>query len=114
MRPRSNPLLSYAHMQSSHRIKAPLTDKVTWVLLVYMLLQFVLGTVYFVLIVTVLSFSLSFIVSPFFMAFWDLHGQFIVNNNDLRDILPKWSYPLLVLFGILLWTGFMNLAKGIG
>ncbi len=109
-----NPLFSHQYMKWFDRLKALLTDKVTWVMLVYMLLQFVLGTVYFVLIVTVLSFSLSFIVSPFFMAFWDLHGQFIVNNNDLRDILPKWSYPLLVLFGILLWTGFMNLAKGIG
>src|SRR5260221_640618 len=47
-----NPLFSHQYMKWFDRLKALLTDKVTWVMLVYMLLQFLLGTVHFVLIVT--------------------------------------------------------------
>jgi hypothetical protein len=76
-----------------------------------MLLQFVLGTVYFVLFVTVLSFSLSFVAIPFVQEFL---GQGVIMNNGIRYYFPTWSYPLLVLGGVLLWTLFMNLARGVG
>jgi hypothetical protein len=93
------------------RLKALLTDKATWLMLIYMILQFVLGTVYFVLIVTVLSFSLSFIAIPV-MQEW--LGQGAIYGNNMRYFFPVWSYPLLVLAGFLLWTIFMNIARGIG
>jgi len=35
-------------------------------------------------------------------------------NNDIRYYLPTWSYPLLIFGGVLLWTTFMNLARGAG
>jgi hypothetical protein len=105
------PLFSHQGMKWFDRLKALLTDKATWFMLVYMLLQFVLGVVYFVLIVTVLSFSLSFIAVPFFQELW---GQGVVMNNDVRYSFPSWSYPLLVVGGVALWTVFMNLARGIG
>jgi hypothetical protein len=105
------PLFSHQGMKWFDRLKALLTDKATWLMLVYMLLQFVLGTVYFVLIVTVLSFSLSFIAIPI-MQEW--LGQGAIYGNNMRYFFPVWSYPLLVLAGFLLWTVFMNIARGIG
>lgn len=105
------PLFSHQGMKWFDRFKALLTDKATWLMLVYMLLQFVLGTVYFVLIVTVLSFSLSFMAIPVLQEFF---GQGAVYNNGIRYFFPTWSYPLLVLGGLLLWTTFMNIARGIG
>ena len=105
------PLFSHQGMKWFDRLKALLTDKATWLMLVYMLLQFVLGTVYFVLIVTVLSFSLSFMAIPVLQEFF---GQGAVYNNGIRYFFPTWSYPLLVLGSLLLWTTFMNIARGIG
>jgi hypothetical protein len=80
-------------------------------MLVYMFVQFVLGIVYFVLLVTVLSFSLSFIAIPFLQGLW--HVPFI-NWNGIQYFIPAWSYPLFIFSGFLLWTIFMNIARGIG
>lgn len=104
------PLYSHQGMKWFGRLKALLSDKATWFMLVYMLLQFVLGVVYFVLIVIVLSFSLSFIAMPVFQEVW---GQGVI-INDGRYFFPTWSYPLLIAGGVLLWTIFMNMARGIG
>lgn len=76
-----------------------------------MFVQFILGTAYFVAFVAVLSFSLSFIAIPFLQEFL---GQGAVMMNGVRYILPMWAYPLFVLTGFLLWTTFMNIARGIG
>jgi len=105
------PLFSHQGMKWFDRLKALLTDKATWLMLVYMFFQFVLGTVYFVLLVTVLSFLLSLIVVPFLQGF--LHEP-LVNLNGARYFIPAWSYPLFVLGGFLLWTIFMNTARGVG
>lgn len=105
------PLFSHQGMKWLDRLKALLSDKATWLMLVYMVIQFALGIVYFVSIVTVLSFSLSFIAIPFLQEFL---GQGAVYNNGMRYFFPTWSYPLLVLAGFLLWTIFMNIARGIG
>jgi uncharacterized membrane protein len=105
------PLFSHQGMKWLDRLKALVTDKATWLMLVYMVLQFVLGTVYFVLLVTVLSFSLSFIAIPVLQEYFN---QGAVYNNGIRYFFPGWSYPLLVLGGFLLWTIFMNIARGVG
>ena len=106
------PLFSHQGMKWFDRLKALLTDKATWLMLVYMFTQFVLGTVYFVVLVTVLSISLSFIAIPFLQ---EILGQgAVMMNNGIRYTLPMWTYPLLVLAGFLTWTIFMNVARGIG
>jgi hypothetical protein len=81
-------------------------------MILYMLIQFVLGTIYFVLIVTVLSVSLSFIAVPVFQELFQQGALSI--GNGIRYPFPTWTYPLWVLGGILLWTTFMNIARGIG
>ena len=105
------PLFSHQGMKWFDRLKALLTDKATWLMLVYMIIQFVLGVVYFVSIVTVLSFSLSFIAIPILQ---ESFGQGAIFNNGVRFFFPAWSYPLFVFGGILLWTIFMNIARGVG
>ncbi len=105
------PLFSHQDMKFFDRLKTLLTDKATWLMLVYMLLQFVLGTVYFVVLVTVLSLSLSFIAIPFIQIYFH---QGVAMINNVRYFVPAWSYPLFVLGGILLWTIFMHITRGVG
>jgi hypothetical protein len=35
-------------------------------------------------------------------------------SDGIRYTFPTWTYPLWVLGGILLWTTFMNIARGVG
>jgi len=105
------PLFSHQGMKWFDRLKALLTDKATWLMLVYMFVQFALGIVYFVLVVTVFSISLSFIAIPLLQE--NIHLG-VVEMNGVHYVLPVWSYPLFVLAGFLLWTTFMNIARGIG
>ncbi|MBI2331344.1 MAG: sensor domain-containing protein [Chloroflexi bacterium] len=106
------PLFSHQGMKWFERLKTLVMDRQTWLMLLYMLIQFVLGMVYFVLIVTVLSFSLSFIAIPILQEYFQLGA--LVIGNGVRYTFPTWTYPLWVLGGILLWTIFMNIARGIG
>jgi Putative sensor len=105
------PLFSHQGMKWFDRLKALLTDKATWLMLVYMVVQFVLGTLYFVALVTVLSLSLSFIAIPFLQEILG-QGAFMINNA--YHTVPMWTYPLWVLAGFLIWTIFMNIARGAG
>ncbi|MCI0555943.1 MAG: sensor domain-containing protein [Anaerolineae bacterium] len=105
------PLFTQQNVKWIDRLKELATDKHTRFSILYMFIQFILGTIYFVLFTVVLSFSLSFIAIPFLQ---EAFHQGFVMNNDIRYYFPTWSYPLLVLFGIFLWTLFMNLARGIG
>jgi len=105
------PLFSHQDMKWFDRLKALLTDKATWLMLVYMLIQFVLGTTYFVLFVTVLSLSLSFIALPFIQLFWNMP---VMQWGVERIFLPYWGLVLISIGGLLLWTSFMHLARGIG
>ncbi|MBN8654919.1 MAG: sensor domain-containing protein [Anaerolineae bacterium] len=106
------PLFSHQGMKWLERLKALVTDRQTWLMILYMLIQFVLGTIYFVSIVTVLSISLSFIAIPVLQELFQ-QGAFDV-GNEIRYPFPTWTYPLWVLGGFLLWTIFMNIARGIG
>lgn len=106
------PLFSHQGMQWFERLKALLTDKATWLMLVYMILQFVLGTIYFILIVLALSFSMSFMAVPILQELFN--EPTIQIGHVVRYFFPVWSYPLLVLGGVLLWTIFMHIARGIG
>ncbi len=105
------PLFTQPNLKWLDRLKELAMDRHTWFSILYMVIQFVLGTIYFVLFVTVLSFSLSFIAIPFIQ---EIFGYGAVMNNDIRYFFPTWSYPLFVFGGILLWTAFMNLARGVG
>lgn len=105
------PLFSHADMKWFDRLKALLIDKATWLMLVYMLVQFVLGIAYFVSIVTVLSISLAFMALPFIQLFSDIP---VFNWGDGPVYLASWQLILFSLGGFLAWTSFMHIARGVG
>ena len=105
------PLFTAKGLKWLERLKLLVLDKHTWLSILYMIIQFVFGTIYFVVFVTILSFSISFIAIPVMQ---EIFGMGAVMNNGIRYYFPTWSYPLLVFGGVLLWTAFMNLARGLG
>jgi hypothetical protein len=105
------PLFSHADMKWFDRLKALLMDKATWLMLVYMLIQFVLGIAYFVSIVTILSISLAFMALPFIQLFTDVP---VFNWSDGPIYLPYWQLILLSIAGFLTWTTFMHFARLVG
>jgi len=94
------------------RIKALVVDKHTWLSMLYMILQFVLGTVYFVVLVTVFAFAASFTALPIVQEV--LNVPVVQFANGVDYFLPQWGYPLAMLGGILLWTVMMHLVKWVG
>ena len=93
------------------RIKMLLKDKHTWLSILYMFIQFVLGNVYLIVLVFLFAFSLTGIAIPIVQEFFHLPT---VTVWDTYYFLPQWSYPLLILLGILLWTSTMHLVRWIG
>jgi hypothetical protein len=106
------PLFAPQGIKLLDRIKQLLLDKHTWLSLVYMVIQFVLGTVYFVALVTVFAFTLVGLSIPVVQEFFDFPA--ITIGGGLHVYLPDWAYLLTVLAGILLWTLTMHAAKFIG
>ena len=96
------------------RIKELVKDKHTWFSLVYMLVQFVLGTAYFVVIVTVFAFALSAVAVPIVQEVFGLPVMQSVNSVNFHYFMPQWGYPLTVLAGFLLWTAMMHVIKFVG
>jgi hypothetical protein len=105
------PLFSHQGAKWFERLKALVLDKHTWLFILYMLIQFGLGTAYFVAIVTVLSLSLSFMAIPFAQ---EIFHTGVITLGTTRYFTPLWSYPLWVLGGFLLWTCFMHLVRAVG
>ena len=94
------------------RIKALVVDKHTWLSMLYMILQFIFGTVYFVVLVIVFAFAASFVALPVVQEV--LNVPVIEFSNGVDYFLPQWGYPLAMLGGILLWTVMMHLVKWVG
>jgi len=105
------PIFTERNLKWLERLKQLLIDRRTWLSIAYMVIQFVLGTVYFVLIITVLSFSFTSIAIPFVQ---EIFKQAPIQVVGTPYFLSTWSYPLLILGGFLLWTTFMNIARWVG
>jgi VIT1/CCC1 family predicted Fe2+/Mn2+ transporter len=105
------PIFTERNLKWIERLKQLVTDRRTWLSIVYMVIQFALGTVYFVVIVTVLSFSLASIAIPFVQ---EIFQEAPIQVYDARYAVPTWSYPLFILGGFLLWTVLMNIARWVG
>jgi uncharacterized membrane protein len=105
------PLFSPAEVDWRERLKRQLTDRSTWLILGYMILQQVLGVVYFSLVVIVLSLGLMMIVLPFLGDIF--HLPFAIINGQAY-FLPTSYFPLTIVLGIFIITGMMHMVKGIG
>jgi hypothetical protein len=105
------PIFTDPAMKWLQRLKVLVTDRRTWLAMLYMVLQQVLGIIYFTLVVILFSLSLAFMALPFLQSI--LHqGALTIGNT--RYFLPLWAFPLVVLFGFLVWTIGMHIGRGIG
>ena len=105
------PLFFPKNMKWFHRVKMQLLDKHSWLAILYLLLQLPLGIVYFTITVTIFIFSLSGFAIPILQGVFNIP---VGNIDGTIYYLPTQALPLVVLLGILLWTGYMHLAKFIG
>jgi len=105
------PLFSQRGLKWLERLKMLVTDKRTWLSLLYLILQMPLGVLYFSLMVTLFFLSLGFIVLPIVQ--WVFHFP-TYQINSIGYYLPVWSLLLIQLSGFLLLTLTMHLARAIG
>ena len=91
--------------------KSIISDKHTWLSIVYMILQLPLGIIYFTVLVTLIAVSLYGIALPILQLGFDLPVSYV---NGVTYYLVTWMLPLTVIAGILLATLTMHLAKYLG
>jgi hypothetical protein len=93
------------------RLKTMLTDRYTWLSLVYMILQGPLGLFYFCFFTVLIAVSLYGIATPI------LHFGFhipVSNMNGIQYYLRDWIIPFTFIVGALLFIVTMHLAKLFG
>ena len=105
------PLFAQQGLKWLERLKALITDKHTWLSLLYLILQMPLGVLYFSLMVTLVFFSLGLIIIP--IAQWVFHFP-TYQINSVGYYLPVWSLLLIQLGGLLTLTLTMHLARAVG
>ena len=93
------------------RIGAMFTDPRTWATLAYFLLMLPLGIAYFTVAVTGLSLSLALLVAPLLAVFDDGLSVWVGGVNLM---VSSWTWPLLVVAGMVLLTALLHLVRGLG
>jgi hypothetical protein len=93
------------------RFKALISEKHTWLSIVYMILQLPLGIIYFVVFIVLIALSLFGIALPILEQGFDIYPM-VINNVTYHT--PVWILPLTVIAGILLIVLTMHLAKVMG
>lgn len=84
-------------------------DRRTWKSILYMIVQLFLGIIHFTVTITLLSFSLAFLLRPV------LEYSFGIPMMNIRNVeywTPDWFMPFMVLFGVLLLVVSMHAARG--
>ena len=104
------PLVLLEHAKWKDQLKALLLDKDTWRTLLYVALHFVLGCAYVVLLIAAIGFSVVLVSVPITQ---EVVGEGAVMLGGEAVFWPRWSYALCVPGGLLLWTIFMHVARGI-
>ncbi|EQD57996.1 sensor protein, partial [mine drainage metagenome] len=92
------------------RIGAMFTDPRTWGTLFYMLLMLPLGIIYFTVVVTGMTLSLTFVAAPVAQLF----GFAPTTFNGMHYFWPLWTLPLSMLGGVLLFFVMLHIARGVG
>jgi hypothetical protein len=111
------PLFAQPGLKWLGRLKALLTDKHTWISMLYMLLQLPLGIFYFTLLVTLIAFSFALAGGPFVHLLVSVPMEFVPVYKSYYIplwMLPLWARALMIVGGGLLLTLTMHLARGIG
>lgn len=105
------PLFAEQGLKWFERLKALVTDKHTWLSMLYMVLQMPLGVVYFTLNVVLISLSFSFIGVPLAKL---IYPNLIVHLEFGTGVMPGWVLYLLPIGGVILLTLTMHLVRAIG
>lgn len=95
-------------------IKEMLKDKQTWLTLVYMICKLPLGILYFTIAVAGVSVAVGLMGGSVFQLLWENGAHFGMRIDDMQFGVPVWIAPFIFIFGFLLLTLVMHLAKGIG
>ena len=93
------------------KFKALITDRYTWLSMVYMLIQLPLGIFYFTLFVTIISVSLGLVASPILEL---VFKEPMFTANGSMYFFNGWVMPIVVIVGVLLFFATLHLAKAIG
>ena len=93
------------------RLKALVTDKHTWLTFLYMVLQFMLGTFYFILLTVLIALALSGLAIPVLQLVFNIPP---VQIGAVSYFIPNSLLPFTVLAGFLIFTLTLHIAKGIG
>jgi len=93
------------------RFKQLVSDRHTWLSLVYMILQLPMGIIAFTVLVTLIAISLFGIALPILQLGFDMPVSQI---NGVSYYLVDWMLPLSVVAGVLLATLTMHLARYLG
>lgn len=94
------------------RIKDIFIDPRTWSTLLYMVLKLPLGIIYFTILVTLMGVSLSLIFAPLQAVF--PHYIWITFDGITPVIVPWIFTPIMSVIGVVILTGLMHAARGIG
>ena len=105
------PLFAPQNIKWKERLLSLITDKHTWQSFLYMVLQLVLGVIYFIILITSFTISLAGMAIPIVQ---EVFNEPIARYGSMYYSLPIWGYPLVVLAGFLLLTVTMHLVKLVG
>jgi uncharacterized membrane protein len=105
------PLFHQKGMGWWQRFKQLVSDKHTWLSLIYMILQLPMGIVSFIVLVILIVVSLYGIALPILQLGFDMPVSYI---NGVSYYLVGWMLPITVIAGILLATLTMHLARYLG
>jgi len=93
------------------RFKTLISEKHTWLSIVYMIIKLPLGIIYFIVFIVLIALSLFGIALPILEQGFDIYPLVI---NNVPYYTPVWLMPLTVIAGILLIILTMHLAKVLG
>ena len=105
MRMPRRPLFAPQNIKWRGRLLSLVTDKHTWLSFLYMVAQLVLGILYFVILITSFTISVTGMAIPIVQ---EVFNEPIARFGSMYYSLPIWGYPLVVLAGILMWTMTMH------
>ena len=105
------PIFVNKNLKLLEKIKYLVTSKDTWLNILYMILQFPLGTLYFCLFITLLATSLGLMAAPFLQLVWHLP---IIQLGSEVYILSIWQLAAFFIVGVLLFPATLHLAKLVG
>jgi hypothetical protein len=105
------PLFSRRNIGWWPQLKALVTEKRTWIAMIYMIMQLPLGIIYFTVFITLIAVSLYGVALPILQLGFDLP---VSNVNGVTYYLVDWMLPMAVIAGILLATLTMHLSRYLG